>query len=115
MKYVRYQTSVAKIFDGTITDHDDIKQILSSIKDRELTCKLRLTSGPKHDYVRILDVKDDVFRWRMVKNKAILRDESSFDDILELEVNSDMETVLHLKPKPSRWTLLDPAADLDDV
>lgn len=108
MRYVKYQTSIAKTFDGVISDEEDIIQILTALKDKEITCRLRLSDGPAHDNVRILSVMKEKFEWRMVKNRSILKQTSLFANIAELEVNTDIEMSLHLKPEPSRWSLLDP-------
>lgn len=113
MRYRRYQTSIAKIFDGTITDRDDIHNILTVIKQRELNCKIRLSEGPLQERVRVVQVNEKSFLWKMIKNKSILQQESLFEDIVELEVNTEADLGIQLKPKPSRWTLLDPMSDID--
>ena len=111
MRYVKYQTSIAKIFDGAISDEGDISKILTALEEKEITCRLRTVTGPMHDKVRIMSVMKGHFEWRMVKNNSILKQKSPFSDIVELEVNTNIEMSLQLKPGPSRWSLLDPASD----
>jgi hypothetical protein len=113
LRYIRYQTSVSKVFDGVIADISEKRDILSAIHDRELTCKLQLKDGPIYENVRITKVDNDNFSWRMIKNKSILQQNSKIDDIRELEVNSDLEVGIQLKPQPSRWTVLDSSTNLD--
>ncbi len=114
MRYTRLKTTISRIYDGILDDPEDIRNILVSLKDKEVTCSIKLKSGLMGNPVRILEVNDnDSFKWMMMKQRASLRRTSKFDDIDTLEVNTCDEITVK-KREASRWSILDPTSSLEE-
>ena len=107
MRFVRLKTVVTKLCDMQISNKPDVVTILSKIKEKELTCSVRLSSGPMYYDVRILEMNDESIRWRTTKNQSSLVKWSKIDEVEYLEVNVKSEVLANLKPNPSRWSILD--------
>ena len=112
MRFVRLKTVVTKLYDQVIPGKSDVLTILRKLKDKELTCSIRLSSGPIYHEVRFLEIEEDRFRWRTTKNQSSLVKWSNVDELEHLELNVKSE-VFSLKPNPSRWSTIN-AGDLDD-
>ena len=107
MRYVRYKTIVTKIFDGILEDEEEIHNLLSELKDKEITCAMQVSTGPRHDFVRILDIKEDRVTWRILHKGVTLRKTSDISDIRTIEVSTSDDVMAQLKPNASRWSTLD--------
>jgi hypothetical protein len=106
MRYTCFRTIVRKVYDGILDDPEEIKNLLTQLKIKEITCSLKTKSGPCHEYVRILEVGESV-TWRIIKNNTSLKKVSNIDDISSIEVCTSDEVMLNLKPEPSRWSTID--------
>lgn len=113
MRFVRLKTVVTKLYDQSVTNQQDILSILNKLKEKELTCNLRLTSGPMYSDVRFLEINEKAFRWRTTKNQSSLVKWSNLNELDYLEVNVKSEVLAGLKPNPSRWSTLD-SVDFDE-
>jgi hypothetical protein len=112
MRYVRLTTTVSKIVDEDVADLKVIKSIVSVLRDKELDCTLRVSDGPKLQNVRIYRVDDDSFNCTVVTKNSCLKKSVLFADLDYLEVNTSASIISRTKPSVSRWTLLDPAAEI---
>lgn len=111
MRYTCLKTIVTKIFDGIVENSEDILNILQMLKEKELTCSMQIKSGPMHESVRILEIYDDIITWRLFKDGTSLKKKSKIADIIAMQVNTNDDLMIHLKPKLSRWSILD-ASDI---
>lgn len=107
MRYTCVKVIETTLFDQILNDPEDIRNVLLSLKDKELTCSIQVKSGPLHQNVRILQVNDSTITWRMVVHGTSLRKISPIEDIALLRVVTDEELTVRLKPEPSRWSVLD--------
>jgi len=107
MRYIRYKTVISKVFDQVVEDSDDVQNLLKELKSKEITCAMQVGSGPRHEFVRILNVSDDKITWKVIARGATLQKSSLITDIQTLEVNVSDETMTVLKPESSRWSTLD--------
>ncbi len=112
MRYVRLTTTVSKIVDEDVLDIKTIKSIIIVLKEKELSCTLRVSDGPKLQNVRIKSVDDDSFNCKIVTQNSCLNKSILFAELDYLEVNTSASIISRTKPSISRWTLLDPAADI---
>lgn len=112
MKYTKLQTVVTKVIEEEITDIAIIKSIFSTIKTDELTCAIRLSSGPKMCNIRIEQVDETGFTILMVNKQSSLRKKVSYDEVADLEVNIDTDLICKNKSNVSRWTILDQSGDV---
>ncbi len=106
MRYTCFRTIVSKVFDQSL-DEDETKSVIKSLKDKELTCSLQIKSGPIHESVRILSLTDTRVTWRLIKNGSSLTKTSDMADITAIEVSTNDELMIALKPEPTRWSTLD--------
>jgi hypothetical protein len=107
MRYTCFKTIVSKIFDGILTDDEEIHNVLNLIKEKELTCSMQVESGPMHEMVRILSVEESQITWRLIKSGNSLKKRSDIADITAITVNANEELMVILKPEPTRWSTLD--------
>lgn len=112
MRYVRLTTTVSKIVDEDVGDIKMIKSIVSILRDKELDCTLQVSDGPKLQNVRIHRVDDESFNCTVVTKNSCLKKSVLFAELNYLEVNTSASIISRTKPGISRWTLLDPAADI---
>ena len=108
MKYICYKTTVSKVFDADIKEQEDILNLLNHIKDKQLTCSVQLKLTPLYDSVRLLTVNENSISYRLIKDGVTLQKNAKIEDIVLLQVYSNDEVTLKLKPNPSRWSTLDP-------
>lgn len=101
-----------KVADDLVDDIDHIKSILTSIKDMQIDCALRLTDGPRYEPSRITSLVDNGFSFRVFGRHSMLDKSCNFDEIDYLEVNTTSE-IMSNKPGASRWMLLDSEPDED--
>jgi hypothetical protein len=47
MRYRRFKTIVKKMADIEVAHKEEIQALLSSIKEKEITCSVRFASGPR--------------------------------------------------------------------
>lgn len=106
MRYVRYKTITSKIFDDILEDPEDIQNLLNELKSKEITCAMQVGFDPRHAFVRILEVDQTKITWSILEKGVSLRKTSLISDIKTLEVEAGDDLVV-LKPKPSRWSMLD--------
>lgn len=111
MRYTCLKTIVTKIFDGIIEDPEDILNVLQVIKEKELTCAMQVKNSPMYESVRILEINDDCITWRLLKDGTSLKKKSKIVDIITMQVHTNDDLMIQLKPKPSRWSILD-ASDI---
>lgn len=107
MRYTCLKTIVTKVFDEILKDNDDIQRVLGLLQEKEITCSMQIKSGPIHDSVRILEITDISIIWRLIQGGSSLKKTSNISDITAITVNIDVEAMVTLKPKPSRWSTLD--------
>ncbi len=111
MRYTCLKTTVSKVFDGILDDQDDILNILQILKDKELTCAMQVKKGPLHECVRILEIDKNCITWRLMKDGTSLKKKSEISDIAVMRVHTNDDLMVSLKPKPTRWSILD-ASDI---
>lgn len=109
MRFTCYKTIVTKIFDALIEDSNDILNVLQSIKNKEITCTLKI-QGSTYNNVRILNIDNSCFTWRFLKGRASLQKISDITSIESLEINTDDDIMIKLKPQATRWSTLDTEA-----
>ena len=109
MRYIRIKTVTKRIFDDYIKDVHDIKSIIETLKNHEITCAIRLNSSPLHDVVRIIDTDEDLFSFNVIRNRSCLLKKSLYSEIDYLKVNTEDSVIVRTKPNVSRWSLLDPS------
>lgn len=107
MRYTCLKTIVSKVFDGVLEDADDVMNVLKLIRDKEITCSMQVKGGPMHESVRILELNDGRITWRMMKDGTSLKKKSDIVDIVAVQVNTNDELMIKLKPEPTRWNTLD--------
>lgn len=107
MRYTCLTTIVSKVFDGILEDADDIYRILDLLREKEITFAMQVKNGPVHDSVRLLELTETSITWRCVQHGSSLKKTSNISDIMEITVNPNVEAMITLKPKPSRWSTLD--------
>ncbi len=105
MKFVRLTQVIKKVCDTEITKVNDIKDVLSRIKDKELTCAIRLSKGPLMDKVRIKELGDCKATLSVIKNKSVLIKLAEYQDIEYCEIVTESEILIN-KPNTSRWDIL---------
>lgn len=108
MRYVCFQNTVSRIVDEEISSLDDIRSILQTIKNEELTCLLYLKQGEHFLKVRVLDVTDTDFLYTVYTQESKLKKTSKFIDVKYLEVTVTDRVLSYIKPNTSRWALLEP-------
>ena len=113
MRYIRLKTSIARLVDDNIDDPEVVRAILQQLKDKELTCSIRLGNGPIMPSVRITGVDDNGISIRIFQKGSSLIKNAGYNEIDYLEVNTQDEIMLKNKEKVTRWTLLDPAGEWD--
>lgn len=111
MHYVKMKTVVTCVVDEMVEDLETIKAILSVVKEKELTCTMRLTEGPKMEQVRIEQLTEDSLSFRVIFKQHSLKKSCKYADIDYLEVNTEDAAIVNAKPGISRWLLLDPSAN----
>ncbi len=107
MRYIRYKTITSKVFDQIVEDTEDVQNLLTELKKKEITCAMQVGSGPRHEFVRIMEVSDEKITWKIIVKGATLQKSSFIADIQTIEVNMPDEVMAQLKPEPSRWATLD--------
>ncbi len=113
MRYVRLKTTVSKVVDETI-DIPTAKTVIKTLCDKEMTCSLQLSDGPRMEPVRITKVTDKDFMFHKWSHSGLLRRTVSYDEVIYLEVNTKDEVLARVKCVGSRWMLLDPSASFPD-
>ncbi len=108
MRYVCFQKTVSRIVDEDITSLDDIRSILCTIKDEELTCLLHLKGGEHFLQVRVYDVTETELSYSVFTAEAKLKKNSDITEIEYLEVTVSDRVLSYIKPETSRWSLLEP-------
>jgi len=111
MRYTCLKTIVTKVFDGVLEDPGDILNVLQMLKEKELTCAMQVKNTPMYESVRILEINDDSITWRLLKDGTSLKKKSKIVDIITMRVNTNDDLMIQLKPKISRWNILD-ASDI---
>lgn len=107
MRFTCYRTIVTKVFDDVLDDHASILNLLTEIKQKELTCALQVQGDKLHEQVRILGVDEASLTWRAFNSDASLKKTSKISDIQLLSLHTDDELLIKLKPHPGRWSILD--------
>jgi hypothetical protein len=97
-----------------VDDVADIKAILSVLTDKELDCCLQLNDGPKMELARILELGDECFRFRAITNTASMVRKVCYSEIKRLEVHNFDSDIVRIKPRVSRWMMLEPVTILED-
>lgn len=111
MRYTCLKTIVTKVFDGILEDSEDILNLLQVLKEKELTCAMQVKKGPLHESVRILEISETRITWRLLKDGTSLRKKSEIVDIVAIQVHTNDDLMVKLKPDPTRWSILD-ASDI---
>ena len=106
MRYTCFRTTVSKVFDRVL-DKEETQSVIRSLKDKDLTCSIQIKSGPVHESVRILELTDNDVTWRLIKSGGYLTKTSDIADITAIEVYTNEELMVALKPEPTRWSTLD--------
>lgn len=114
MRYVKYKTIISKQIDEDIDDLDVVRQILLALKEKELSCTVRLRAGININNVRILSVDDSKCLLRAVQNRSTLKKTALLSDIEYLELNTQTMEMMYTKPEVTRWMLLDSISENDD-
>ena len=105
MRFVRLTTTIKRTCDADIRDLSEIRDILESVKNKELTVALRLMTGPLMLSVRITKTGNGEVAFSVIKNKSILRRTAKYEEVDYLEVHTKSEILVN-KPNASRWDLL---------
>ncbi len=116
MKYVCYKQIVSKIVDQEITDLLDIKAIMQTILNHELTCTMHIKDREGlliHRKVRIRSMSEDEFSYITYTSSSTLRRTAKYSDITHLEMTTIDKIIAALKPNITRWSLLE-SGNLDD-
>lgn len=111
MKYTCYKIITTKIYEGILEDGEEIGAVLKLLKEKELTFAMRVKKTPLYEKARLLKIDGDKITWRITQDGASLQKTSFIDDIDTIEVYADTESVMNLKPNPSRWSTLDPSSN----
>lgn len=114
MRYIKFRTVISKTTDQMVDDVADIKAILSVLTDKELDCCLQLNDGPKMELARILELGDECFRFRAITNTASMVRKVCYSEIKRLEVHNFDSDIVRIKPRVSRWMMLEPVTILED-
>jgi len=117
MKYVCYKQIISRIVDQEIDDIADVKAILQTIFNHELTCTMHIKDREGlliYKKVRIRSMGDDEFSYITYTSSSTLRRTAKYTDITHLEMTTVDKIIAVLKPKMTRWNLLE-ADDLDDA
>ncbi len=107
MRYICFKKIVTKIFDEILDDKTEVLALLNNLKEKEITCSVQIRCGMEHEGARILDVGEDEFTWRLIKNGVSLKQSTLIADIKRISVMTDDEITAKIKPNPSRWSTLD--------
>ncbi len=106
MKYKCFKSIVSKVFDGVLDD-EEAKNVISLLKEKETTCSLQVRNTHMLEPVRILGINGDKVTWRFCKDGSSLRGTTKISEIVAIEVHSNDELAVKLKPKATRWSTLD--------
>jgi hypothetical protein len=109
VKYIRTKTTIATLYDGHIDEDTDIRDILTSLKQHELSARMKLKNHPISQETRIIEVNENDFKCNIIGKQGSLFKRAVFSDIEEMEVDTSDEYVLRTKPGITRWNLLNPA------
>lgn len=110
MRYIRIQRIVKKVCDDNISDMTVVKGILQQVKDKRLVCSMVLNQNyamSYHQEMYILDLMDDKFAFKSIKNKASIKDSAEYSQIQELKVETEIEKMVDLEDKDNRFYMLD--------
>lgn len=113
MRYIKFKTVVTKTSDEIIDDYNTIKLLLTSLKDRNLVCNIRLEAGPQMPNSRILSVTDNDFVFQTMRQSSSLKKRAPISELDYLEVNTSDVLLAQNSHEISRWVLIEP--DIDDT
>lgn len=113
MRYIKFRTSVEKTADSSIESTDDIKALLSSLMTSELNCGIKLYSSPKAEMARILELRENDFRFIAIFKSSSLIRVVEYKEIELLEVY-DVSIDSAVKPGISRWMMITPLMEQVD-
>lgn len=116
MKYVCYQQIVSKVVDQEVDNLLDVKAILQTICNHELTCTIHMKDmdgSLVHKKVRIRALGDEYFDYITYTSSSTLKRRAKYVDITYLEMTTVSSILSVLKPQITRWNLLE-ADDLDE-
>lgn len=108
MRYVWREVVVRTVTDSNVEKVDEIRPLVSALKDKEINCSIQLKNNPKFDLTRILEARETDFRFVVIKSHGSLEKIAPYSDIVLLEVNASDEDLVRTKPGISRWVLLSP-------
>ncbi len=112
MKYSRKKITEAILFDGNIEDQEEIKCILTDLKDRRIDVNVQLKDNPKtYSKSRIIGIENDEFSFLFVGNSS-LKVKSKISDIEKIEVITNDQVIVNTKSGVNRWHLICPSEDL---
>lgn len=107
MRYIWREIIIRTVSDNIFNNIDDIKNIISNLKSRNISCSLRLKNSNLYKDVRFIKTEDDVFKF-IILGKGSLEISSSYDNVDQLEVSaSDPELAYH-DDKKTKWSYLSP-------
>lgn len=107
MKYKRRKISTVTLFDGYVEDDEDIRKILSSLCGREMDVSLKLKNESAKAFARITEVGQTEFKFEVLGYSSLVR-HARVEDVDCLEVVSNDEFTVEVKPGITRWNLLNP-------
>lgn len=108
MRYICKQTVVTTVSDQEFSNLEEIKSLISFLKEKEINCSIQLNGYPKFDLVRITSITEHSVSFRVIKSHGNLEKTCSYSDIILLEVNVSDEDLIRTKIGISRWMLLSP-------
>lgn len=107
MRYIWREIIIRTVTDSNVDKVEDIKELISSLKDKQIQCSIQLNNSPRFEFTRILEVSEKTFKFVIVKN-GTLHKVANYTDVSLIEVTAADDDLIRTKPDISRWILLTP-------